>query len=473
VKPNVLLVVLDAARRDALEPYGAPPGTTPAIAELARRGHATARAYATGSWTLSSHASMFAGLLPRALGLSQPPDSTAHSVQPVLARLSERLLPQVLRREGYATHGYSANLWISEQVGFDEGFDSFDYVPGDRARRLEALVGGGMRAKLAWGLDGLRAGADGGAAEIGKRLRRSIEGWSGRPSFWFVNLAECHSPYLPPRPWNDLPVAERLSAASDARRYLNFEAICLYVAGRLEIPAESLERMRHLYRRAVSYMDAWVAAVLEALDRKGILDQTLVIVTSDHGENLGEDGLLAHGFSLDERLIHVPFVSAGPGAVAEDSVMSLARLPAHVARTCGLGRNPWLADEPPLGVAVAQYDPMGPPEDPRVRAFARRWQLDESAVRRLTPTLTAVTDGRHKLVLSDDAELVYDLERDPDERSPQALDPTDESMFSLAALARSAAQPGEAADLAGAARPTPSAEELARLERQMKLLGYM
>jgi arylsulfatase A-like enzyme len=473
VKPNVLLVVLDAARRDALEPYGGPEGSTPAIADLARRGHAAARVYATGSWTLASHASMFGGLLPRELGLSQPPGSTAHSVQPVLERLAGRLLPEVLRRDGYATHAYSSNLWISETVGFDVGFESFEYVPGDRASRLGAVVEGGRRARISWALDGLSATADDGAAEIGQRLRRSIAGWSGQPTLWFVNLVECHSPYLPPRPWNDLPVVERVRAADDARRFLNFEAICLYVAGRLQIPSESLERMRHLYRQAVSYMDHWLAGILEALDRQGILEQTLVIVTSDHGENLGEAGLIAHGFSLDERLIHVPFVSAGPGALLDDRVVSLARLPGHIAQACGLQEHPWSADEPAVGLAVAQYDPMGSADDQRVRAFTERWQLAEEEVGRLTPTITAATDGRHKLVIRDGARRLYDLERDPGEHAPLELDPADETVRMLLCAARSGSAPSEIASIPAPDRRAPSAEELAALERQMKLLGYM
>src|SRR5581483_1310456 len=83
-QPNVLLLVLDAARRDALEPYGAPAGATPNISALARRGHALAHAYSTASWTLPSHASLFTGLLPRALGLGQAPGGTPTGSRPVL-----------------------------------------------------------------------------------------------------------------------------------------------------------------------------------------------------------------------------------------------------------------------------------------------------------------------------------------------------------------------------------------------------
>lgn len=472
MQPNVLLVVLDAARRDALEPYGAPTGATPAVAELARRGHAALGMHATGSWTLASHASLFTGRLPRELGLAQPPAGTAHSVRPQLDRIADRLLPEVLRAAGYDTRGFSANLWVSAPVGFDIGFERFDYVPGERADRLGGLVAGGARGRLAWAREGLRARADDGASEIGRRLRESIRDWSGRPTFWFVNLVECHSPYLPPRPFNDLGLAQRLRAAEDARRHLNFEAICLFVAGAREIPPAALERMRHLYQRAVSYADHWLAGVLEALAQRGILDETLVIVTSDHGENLGEGGLLAHGFSLDQRLIHVPFVSAGPGAIRSDEVMSLAHVPALVADACGIEGHPLAPDGSSPGIAVAQYDPMAGSQDARVRRFAERWELGPQAIGRLTVRLTAATDGRHKLVIRDGSEELYDLLDDPGEASPLQAYPLPDSVAALrsAAWAADAGGPGTGP---APAPPALSHAELAALERQMKLLGYM
>src|ERR1700741_243201 len=111
MQPNVLLIVLDAARRDSLSPYSES-ADTPAIASLAARGHVLPRAYATSSWTLPSHTSLFTGLMPRTVGLGQPPDGTLASVRPALERVGERLLPALLRHAGYATHGFSANAWV-------------------------------------------------------------------------------------------------------------------------------------------------------------------------------------------------------------------------------------------------------------------------------------------------------------------------------------------------------------------------
>jgi arylsulfatase A-like enzyme len=461
VLPNVLLVVMDAARRDAMTPYGAPPSATPAIDEVARRGRAVPRAYATSSWTLPSHASLFTGLLPRTLGLAQPPGGDPASARPLLARAADRLLPAVLREAGYRTHGFSANLWASGRAGFDTGFDSFTYRPVDRAQR-------------GWALEALRARTDDGAAAIREALTQSIAQTApGAPALWFVNLVECHSPYVPPRPFNDLGALERVRGARDSRRYLGFEAICLQVARRSAIPEGSLQRMRHLYAQAVSYMDAWLADILGALDAAGMLEETLVIVTADHGESFLEDGLVAHGFGLGEQLIHVPLVMAGPGAdTVGDEVFSLARLPGVIGTSAGLEGQPWGDRDLPAGVAVAQYDGISAADDPRIVAFAQKWSLGEDEVRRLTAGFTAVTDGRHKLVTDDrGAEWLYDLEADPFERAP--LSDAGVADRLRAALAGGAAPFADDRPTREAAMPAASPDEIAALERQMRQLGYM
>ena len=147
-----------------------------------------------------------------------------------------------------------------------------------------------------------------------------------------MNLVECHSPYLPPWPYNDLGPIARLRAAEEARRHLTLSGIWKACAGNFDVAPGALERMRHLYARSVRLMDDWLRDLLADLDRRGILDRTLVIVTSDHGENFGEGGLMGHAFSLDQRLLHVPLVIAGPGAPADDpGIVSLAALPRMIA----------------------------------------------------------------------------------------------------------------------------------------------
>ena len=337
------------------------------------------------------------------------------------------------------------------------------------------MLGDGHRARLAWALEALRSRSDNGAAELGRAFRAAVSAWDGRPTFWFVNVCECHAPCMPPRPWNDLSSADRVRAGLEARRHYSFEALCLYAAGRRDLTGDALERMRHLYGRAAAYADRWIADALEALDARGILDDTLVIVTADHGENFGEHGLLGHGFALNETLVNVPLVMAGPGAPAPDGAFSLASLPRLLATVAGLDAHPYDEDELTLGVAVSQYDALGPPDHPRVRDFAERWELDEAAVGRLTASFTSVTDGRRKLVQRDDDEpLLYDLEHDPGEREPLGPAPADSRFAELADILE---HPAVAADRRGiptvTAAQVPASAELAALERQMKLLGYL
>jgi arylsulfatase A-like enzyme len=458
---NVLLLVLDTARRDALEPFGAVVGSSPAVAQLASRGVVAEQAHSAACWTLPSHAAMFTGLLPRDSGLVRAPARTPQSCRAVVEGHSDRLLPEVFRRAGYATAGISANLWIDENSGFATGFDRWRSV---ESQRHSGLHDPSPRARAKWALEAVRARADDGAREAAGTLRE----WSSgvrpdSPFFWFVNLNECHSPYLPPRPYSDVGLLGRLRAGEEARRYLTLLSIWQACAGGLDVPGEALERMRHLYARSVALMDDWLAEVLGILDERGVLDETLVVVTSDHGENFGENGLMAHAFSLDERLTHVPLVAAGPGAAELAGVRSLADLPRALAAATGI-EHPWGAPLCPE-ISVAQFDPPTGPDDERVLRCVEEWGVGEAGLRVMTTPLTSATGGALKLVRRGMSEELYDLSVDPLESNP--LDASDPR----AAPLRAALDPSAADSVSS--QPEASAEELAEIEERMKLLGYM
>lgn len=470
--PNVLLVVLDAARRDALEPYGAPGGSTPTIAQLARRGRALAEVYATACWTVPSHASIFTGLMPRAAGLSRVPSPAA--ARPVVEAQRDRLLPAVLGRAGYSTAAVSANFWVSAASGLSEGFDEFVSVDTGRHAHHHAK---GRRARLRWLAEAAQGRVDDGARDALEIFDRWIGAPPGRPFFWFVNLVECHSPYLPPRPYGDVSLLERLRAAEDARNHYHLDGIWRSCVGGSTIPDTTLERMRRLYHGAIRYMDDWLAQLLERLDGAGVLEDTLVIVTSDHGENFGEGGgLLTHALSLDNRLIHVPFVLAGPGS-ERAAITSLAEVPRLVAEAAGLTEHPWR--EPlPAGVGVAQFDPPADPGDPRAAEAVERWGLGADAERRLTTALTCAVAGDLKVLDDGGREEVYDLAADPLEVAPVSADALPpERGGELTRLREALRHPAVTARRAGATSGEPpgpgSADEIRELEERMRLLGYM
>ena len=472
-RPNIILIVFDTARASAFEPWGAPPGSTPTITQMASRGTAVNQAVSTCNWTLPSHAAMFTGSLPRAVGLSDVPGGDTARVRPLLEANKQRLLPEVLRRAGYRTSAASANAWVGKAHGFDTGFDEFLDI---RSKRDTGIGKHDLKTKVRWVYEALRAQVDDGADASLTAAQGWLEGQQTQPFFWFFNLIECHSPYLPPRPWNDLGAVDRVRAAREARRHLTLDAIWKATACREEIPADALGRMRHLYERAVTLMDAWVGRLLTLLDQKGVLDDTWVIVTSDHGENLGECGLLGHAFSLDHRLLHVPLVVAGPDTVDIAPFFSTLSLPALIGEMAGLAANPWTRQRSGRDdIAIAQYDAIVAADDPRLDTITELWNLDTAGREIFMHPMTAATDGHRKLVRHGSTFRGYDLDGDPGEASPVAIaDPAESSMRDLyAAILEADSTDLDPAIIAAVTDQAAGAEVDEGLAEQMRLLGYL
>ena len=166
---NVLFVVFDTARADAFEPYGAPKGATPAIAELAARGTAHPATFSPACWTVPSHAAMFSGQLPRSAGFQHRGGTTPAGYRAANRSLAsrQRNLPLWLKQAGHETRAISGNTWIAEHTGFNEGFDEFKIVTTARPGRLGKK---GLRDKLMWRLDAVKARMDDGAESVGTML---------------------------------------------------------------------------------------------------------------------------------------------------------------------------------------------------------------------------------------------------------------------------------------------------------------
>jgi len=473
--PNVLLVVFDTARADAFEPYGAAPGTTPAVRQLAERGGAY-RAYAPAPWTIPSHGALFSGLLPRTARMpGADPYQMITGSRAAVPSLEQRWLPSVLAAAGYQTGALSANGLVSAATGFDLGFERF--------RQVDAGYWCAWTGRIGWALQSLKANMDDGASEIEWLLGEWLRNPGRQPFFWFVNLTECHSPYLPPSPYSPLGAWGRIRASQEWGRYLRGETHRT-VFGGADVPDGALDRMRRLYAGCVAMLDGWLARVLEGLAAAGLADDTIVIVTSDHGENLGEAGLLGHAFSLDERLIRVPFVVAGPAAPVPGPLFTLADVPGWLAAGCDLAGAPWPV---PTGqqVAVAQFDGYQDPGDARVRGLVADWGIGELGLRRLTDPLTCATDGTLKVVRRGTTTELYDLDVDPLERSPVPLVPEVSARYGvrltplLAALDRAVDPDGDlsrAPEPTGSDRPLPaelSEAETESLMARMRVLGYM
>lgn len=424
----------------------------------------------TAGWTLPAHVAMFTGQLARSVGLGQAPGGTPQGAAPVVRTQQDWLLAQVLRRAGYATSGITTNVWAGPRCGFGTGFERFEDLNSSRHNAL----GGGLLHRLKWDWEGLRARADDGAAQTERVMEDWVKEPDGRPFFWFVNLVECHGPYLPPRPYHGASALTRLGAADEARRYLTFDAILKSWLGVITVPAGALARMRRLYAASLRYVDAWLGRLLDRMKGAGVLDETLVIVCSDHGENFGDDGLMTHGMSLDDRLLRVPFIVAGPGSDQFVGMRSLAEMPSRIAQAVDLEQHPWddgLID----GLSVAQWDPWRL-SDERLEAIAKQWKLGSGQLKQLVQPLTCAVSDRFKLVRAGEDEVLYDLEVDPHERSPLRDEGAmaaraGEELAHLQAVVR---RPDVAQTAETSLAPDDvSPDEVADIERRMRLMGYM
>jgi arylsulfatase A-like enzyme len=323
--PNIMFVVVDTTRADALG-LGVDGGVAPELSAAADGGRVYLRATSPAPWTPPAHASMFSGLAPSEHGVWGPNLLDDHGWPrrgALHGPLLDRWLPSLLLERGYRTVGISANAWISEYLGFDHGFERFLTIkenPSGKtgqsratriARRLpDPLVGWVKHRRM---LARLRnRGQDWGAtramAEIREYLREP-----GAPFFAFVNLMEPHWPCHPPPDFEGFSREEADLAVEVLLRYrspLKFDA-----HGRItkrELPLEDVAMLRRLYMGEVTYLDRRLGELLRWLDDAGRMQDTVVVIVADHGEHIGEHGLLGHVGSVHEELLHVPLLVLGP-----------------------------------------------------------------------------------------------------------------------------------------------------------------
>jgi len=423
--PNLLLVVLDTVRADRLTPYGAPRDTTPCLSRLAREGTLFLNAISPAPWTLPSHASIFTGQFP-----SVHRTTTEHRyLETSIPTLAERL-----RERGYDTAGISANGFVGPTFGLQRGFEDFAVVENaaspsqDPFRRH--LVFGALLGLLGnpEPLPDKGSGLENRLAHhwLDHHLRSTPE----RPFFLFVNYLEAHLPYGPdagPRA-RLAPGPVRPSIAPLVTESFGDGDIYRLIALAHTLKPEDYQQLSDLYDASVATDDARLDELIQDLDRRGLLDETVVIVTSDHGENLGDHGgLLGHAFSVHQTLVHVPLIvrhpasfPAGlryPGLVSTVSIF--ATLLAEAGTTPASGWEPAVpplprtATAPPLPFAVSEYSL------PVFELDSLATEVPGTDIQPFAVRQRAIQDGAHKLVVrSDGTETLYDLTHDPDERAP-------------------------------------------------------
>jgi arylsulfatase A-like enzyme len=475
---HVVMIVLDCVRADHVGCYGYGRRTTPNLDALAGEGTRFEVAVSAGVWSLPAMASMLTGLYPSQHGLNR----ADRSVDPALPLLAERL-----RAAGWHTAAFSANPYVTRSFGFDRGFEEF--------RDLSGITGANGHGGLASALDSsyrwlrprvkgvvkrsqaltraflhYQHGRAGTAGKTGRSLAQAAASWigrardqgsRGRPSFTLVHFMEAHFPYAPGaqyvRGFMDEPAIARAEAVDqDAMAYL---------AGANPLGPTEFALLTDLYDASIREADELLGVVLDAAG-----DDTLILVTADHGNHFGEHGLMGHFFSVYDALARVPLVVRHPalpaGMVARRPVQLIDVVPTVLESAgldhAGLPGVSLAAASDPRRCLVTEY------LDPDVSRFARFRGADVTRYRR---ELRAVRQDGHKYIwASDGHEELYDLTRDPAEcQDLAAADPE-----RLAAFRELHEQ--WCADVAGVPRGTTQAQAGLELDSEvaasLRALGY-
>jgi arylsulfatase A-like enzyme len=407
-KPNILLIVLDALRPDHLSTYGYHRETSPCLSELAGGGCVFRQAIATSIWTLPTFASLFSG--------AHTPGHNTHARNLVLP---DRIitLAEILSQQGYTTVGLSNTPLVSAATNLDRGFSHFS-------------LGGRFNSPIKGRLNPFQN-------FISKRYRRffksrygkgtpwavkEVKKWAGRlkeehvPFFIFAHFVETHLPYHPPAQYRQRFLSDSVLLKEAERLDQNPSK---YFTGKVPWGEREFELLRCLYDAEINYLDHCLGEIFACLREMGVLDQTLIIITADHGENLGEHQLMDHQYCVYDTLLRIPLIIRYPGIwekgkESTDLVQTIDIVPT-ICDLLNLKKDDFagqvqgisLLSPEKRDVAVSEY------WYPWLRPFKKYPDFDTS---RFEISYTAIRKGEHKLIRTSDGRVeLYHLKDDPGE----------------------------------------------------------
>lgn len=409
--PNIILIIWDTVRAASMSLYGYARPTTPHLDRLAQRAVVFDRAVSPAPWTLPAHASLFTGLYhhQHSADRNSPLDNSALTIA------------EYLQKRGYLTAGFIGNTyWVSSKFGLGQGFGWYEDRPTMTVQSvlfawsgseflLQRFVPRARRDQLE------RVAADRRQASF---LRWLDDRDQARPFFAFLNHFDAHEPYLPPS--GDF----RFSTDTPLYHWN-------YLTSKRRWSPSELQDLRDAYDACIHYLDDQLGKLHAELGRRGLLDNTLIVLTSDHGETLGEQDprLLGHAHNVYYDVLNVPLVFYWPAKFAAGSrvsqLVSLVDLPATLVDVVGAGAvgpppfpgtslAPLLTGAPASAVspALSLVNPAG---------YHKTWNVWPTSGGSLHSLVTP--DGMHYIANTRGAETLFDIKNDPWERTNLADTP--------------------------------------------------
>lgn len=289
-RPNIVLLVLESVRRDHVGCYGYPRATTPSLDTLARTGVRFEDAVASSGWTMPAMMTLFTSLSP-----------AAHRVNGVNTRLDGevRTLASELRRAGYHTVGITTNPQLTERFGYGRGFEEYDdytFIHDFGSLLFESSQSGESVLERSTSKPLVRL-----AVHRLARLRQKA------PFFLFLFFFDPHYDYLPPTPFDEAFTNPDYSGAHDGRGITRLRSTAMGTSDK--------EHLMALYDGEIAHTDSQIGVLLQALREHGLFENTVIVATSDHGEEFWDHGRMTHGHTLYEELVRVPLIMHLPHSV--------------------------------------------------------------------------------------------------------------------------------------------------------------
>jgi len=482
-RPNILLILWDTARADRMSLYGYHRPTTPYLDEFGENALVFERAVSPAIWTVPAHGSLFTGLPVSSHG--------AHSLWTWLDG-HHVTLAEWLGEHGYDTYLFSANVYVEDKTNLTQGFATKHYsykepwrgparkvasqklIPSDQSTEISPGFQAGASRALGWSKSVFK---DSGPVAQRAFLRWLGERGSEQPFFAYLNLMEAHSPRTPSMASRESllePAQLQLGLATDVSQVTLVD----YTFGETTFSPEQLEAINGVYDASILDLDKATGALLEVLDEQGILEDTIVILTSDHGENLGEHGHFEHRFVIYEPLTHVPLLIHYPKRIAPARVpdeVSTLNLFATVldlldleAPSTPMETASLLELEP--GVA---YTEIAGAEPGWTNKVMRRYpEVDWGKMKRSYRSLNK--RGWKFINASDGEQELYSLKQDPGELENRvATSPEKVEELEGQLLKRVKSMPKYDRSLRGPNDAPLKAKAGSETERQLKMLGYV
>jgi arylsulfatase A-like enzyme len=309
-KPNVILITMDTTRRDHLSCYGYTKKTTPHLDQLAEDGVVFENVRSTSSWTLPAHASLFTGLYPFKHGAYTKEGIWGYKV------LGDDVttLAEILAREGYINAGFIGGYFCSSFFGMAQGFHYYYENLFNLIHEFENFfVTRIFRSLFSLSDFFERHGLAG--KKIAPQINRAALKWvkhnDHTPFFLFLNYFDPHHPYIP----RDTKPSGSLSESPvEKGGYVRWETrlINQVLKGEKPLGSEEKQYLIDRYDDEITQMDQGIGELIRLIKEMGIYDDSLILITSDHGESFGEHGLMTHPPAVYEELIAIPLIVKYP-----------------------------------------------------------------------------------------------------------------------------------------------------------------